>query len=161
MRKTEREIKDRAALDDIIRGSQVCRLGLVDDGLAYIVPLCFGYDGACLYFHSAPEGRKLDLLRRNPRVCVEFDAVDSLVPAATACGWTIRYRSVIGTGQGDLVEDPAEKRRALDLIMAQYSPGAFTFPETAVARTAIIRVRLDSLAGKQSGDQRPAQGATP
>lgn len=150
MRKADREIKERIALDAIIRGSQVCRLGLVDGTTPYIVPLCFGYDGRCLYFHAAPEGRKLDLIRRNPNVCVEFDAVDGLVPAATACGWTIRYRSVMGTGTADLLDDAAARRAALALIMAQYAPGTFAFPEASVARTAIIRVTLTSLTGKQS-----------
>ena len=150
MRKTEREIKDRAEIDAVIRQSQVCRLGLVDGDTPYIVPLCFGYDGQTLYAHCAPEGRKIDVLRRNPRVCVEFDVVKGLVQAADACGWTIRYRSVIGTGKAELITDPAEKCRGLALIMAQYTPGYFTFPDAVVARTAVLRITLDSLTGKQS-----------
>ena len=150
MRKTERQIKDRAAIDAVIRQSQVCRLGLADGDTPYIVPLCFGYDGSRLYFHCAAEGRKVDVLRRNPTVCVEFDAVHGLVSADNACGWTIRYHSVIGTDRAVIVSDPDEKRRGLALIMAQYASGTFTFPEAAVARTTVLRVTLDSLTGKQS-----------
>jgi nitroimidazol reductase NimA-like FMN-containing flavoprotein (pyridoxamine 5'-phosphate oxidase superfamily) len=68
MRRSEREIKDRAVIDAIIRQCLVCRLGLSDGEEPYIVPLCFGYDGEALYVHSASDGRKIDILRKNSRV---------------------------------------------------------------------------------------------
>ena len=150
MRKTEREIKDRTEIDAIIRGSQVCRLGLVDGNEPYVVPLCFGYDGAALYFHCAREGRKLDILRRNSRVCFEFDVVEGMVTAEQACRWGIKYRSVIGVGTAAVVEEAEEKRQALALIMRQYSPAAYTFPDDAVRRTAVVKVVIETISGKQS-----------
>ena len=81
MRRQEREISDRAAIDAIIRACQVCRLGMVDGDLPYIVPMSFGYDGRALYFHCATQGRKLDVLRRRPRVCFEFVYLDAMVEA--------------------------------------------------------------------------------
>jgi hypothetical protein len=112
MRRTEKEI-GRAEIDSIIRRSQVCRLGLSDQGAPYVVPLCFGYDGQALYFHCAKEGRKLDILRRNERVCFEFDIVEGMVETEQACGWTIRYQSVIGFGRASVVETAADKERGL------------------------------------------------
>ena len=150
MRRTEKEITDRDAIDAVIRRCQVCRLGMVDGDVPYVIPLCFGYDGRCLYFHCAPAGRKLDVLRRNNRVCFEFDLLEGLVEADEACSWGIRYRSVIGTGTAHIVEDAAGKRQALTALMAQYSPKAFTFPEGTLARTLAIRVTVDSITGKQS-----------
>jgi len=150
VRRTEKAIDDRAAIDAVVRACRVCRLGMVDGAEPYIVPLCFGYDGEALYFHCAPEGRKLEILRRHPRVCFEFDEVEGLLPADEACRWGIRYRSVMGTGTAEFLEDPAAKRRAFERIMAQYTPGTFTFPDGAVARTTVLRVRIESLSGKQS-----------
>ena len=150
MRRTEREIRDRAVIDDIIRRAQVCHLALVDGEAPYVVPLSFGYDGQALYFHSATQGRKLDLLRRNPRVAFEFDIMESLLPAEEACHWGVRYQSVMGTGKAVVVEDAAGKRLALAAVMAQYSKGTYTFPDAALARTAAIRVEIASLTGKQS-----------
>lgn len=115
MRRTEKEIQDRAEIDAIIRGCQVCRLGLADGTEPYVVPLCFGYDGNALYFHCTQQGRKLEILRRNPRVCFELDVVEGMVEAEPACGWSIRYRSVIGVGE--IMEDPTAKQRALALNM--------------------------------------------
>jgi nitroimidazol reductase NimA-like FMN-containing flavoprotein (pyridoxamine 5'-phosphate oxidase superfamily) len=59
------------------------------DGQPYIVPVCFGYDDGTLYFHSATAGRKLDVLRKNNAVCVEFDVDCEVVKAENACKWGI------------------------------------------------------------------------
>jgi hypothetical protein len=149
MRRSQREITDRAEIDAIIRRSQVCRLGLTDGDEPYVVPLCFGYDGEALYFHCAKEGRKLDILRKNNRVCFEFDIVEGIIKNTQACGWGMRYRSVIGVGTAHLVEKNDEKIKGLALIMNQYADGRFIFPDDAVVRTSVIKVLIESVSGKQ------------
>lgn len=146
----DREIADRALIDAVIREARVCRLALAGADGPYVVPLCFGYDGASFYVHCAPEGRKLDLIRADPRACVEIDVVDGMREAADACSWGIRYRSVIAFGTASVVEDAAEKRKALERLMAQYSPGACSFPDKSVENVTIIRVEVDSISGKRS-----------
>ena len=150
MKRGEKEIKDRAEIDSIIRRSQVCRIGLSDQGQPYVVPLCFGYDGKALYFHCAKEGRKLDVLRRNNRVCFEFDIVEGMVEADQGCDWGIRYQSVIGFGTAQLVEDVTQKKAALALLMAQYSRRSFVFTLETLPRTAVVKIEIESLTGKQS-----------
>ena len=149
MRKSQREITDRAEIDTVIRQSQVCRLGLTDGDEPYVVPLCFGYDGEALYFHCAREGRKLDILRRNNRVSFEFDIVEGIIKNAQACGWGVCYRSVIGVGTAHLVEKNDEKIKGLAVIMNQYADGRFIFPDDAVSRTSVIKVIIESVSGKQ------------
>jgi nitroimidazol reductase NimA-like FMN-containing flavoprotein (pyridoxamine 5'-phosphate oxidase superfamily) len=150
MRRGEKEIRDRAEIDSIIRRSQVCRLGLSDNGQPYVVPLCFGYDGKALYFHCAKEGRKLDILRRNDKVCFEFDVVAGLVEAKQGCDWGIGYQSVIGFGAAQVIEDVAQKRTALTHLMARYSRQSFVFPPETLTRTVVVKIEIDSLTGKQS-----------
>lgn len=150
MRRRENEIKDKSALDAIIYRCQVCRLGLSDGQQPYVVPLCFGYDGKALYFHCAKTGRKLDILRRNARVCFEFDIIENLVEADQGCDWGIRYQSVIGFGTAQMVEEVADKKNALTFLMAHYSSRTFSFPENILSRTAVIKVEIESLTGKQS-----------
>ena len=152
MRKSEREVCDRTAIDAIIRKSEVCRLGLCDGGEPYVVPLCFGYDGQAVYFHGAREGRKLEMLQRNPRVCCEFDVVLRFVPSEEACRWTVRYQSVIAVGTAAIIEDIEEKRHALATIMAQYTQGNYSFPAPALERVCVIKVTLERVTGKQSVD---------
>ena len=150
MRRSEKAITNRAEVDAVIRRSQVCRLGLSDHGVPYVVPLCFGYDGQSLYFHCAREGRKLEILRQNDKVCCEFDIVEGLLEADQGCDWGIRFQSVIGFGRAILIENAAEKEQALALIMAQYSKGTFLFPSASVNRTVVVKIVIESLTGKQS-----------
>ena len=151
MRRADREIADRKEIEDILRQSTVCRLALIDEGRPYIVPLCFGYDAGTLYFHSASAGKKIDLLKKNRNVCFESDTDATVVPANTSCGWTMRYRSVIGYGVASFVEDLVETKTALDIIMNQYSEGTHEYPEERLRKTAVIKVEIREISGKKSG----------
>lgn len=73
MRRSDKEINDRAAINDVVRGCRVCHLGLAVDDEPYVVPISFGYDGATVFFHTAKRGRKIDMITANPRACVEFE----------------------------------------------------------------------------------------
>ena len=151
MRRTEKEIKDESVLMAIIKQSMVCRVGLSDGYRPYVVPLCFGYEDGYLYFHAAHEGRKIEIIRRNNSVCFEFDANAEIVENQEVCDWGMRYKSVIGFGKAILVNAVEEKRRALEIIMKQYSDRSFLFSEQSVASTTVIRVEIESMTGKQSG----------
>jgi nitroimidazol reductase NimA-like FMN-containing flavoprotein (pyridoxamine 5'-phosphate oxidase superfamily) len=151
MRRKEREIKDVAAIDAIFNRAWVCRLAMCENNQPYVVPLCFGYKENTLYFHSAPEGRKVEVLKRNSRVCFEVDLDQELVRGSEACKWGMKYRSIIGFGKASFVEDPDEKKRALDLIMDHYAGGSFAYQENAIRNILVIRVDILSVTGKQAG----------
>ena len=147
----DKEIADREEIEDILRKSTVCRLALMDAGRPYLVPLCFGYEAGHLYFHSAPAGKKIDLLKKNPNVCFEFDTDTKAIPADISCGWSMRYRSVIGYGIASFVEDPGEKKAALNVIMRQYAEGTPAYSEETLLNTAVIKVEIQEISGKKSG----------
>ncbi|MBN2439112.1 MAG: pyridoxamine 5'-phosphate oxidase family protein [Deltaproteobacteria bacterium] len=150
MRKANREIQDKAAIRAIMEEALVCRIGLSDDGMPYVVPMNFGLGEGCLYIHCATEGRKLDILRRNDRVCFEMDLLQGIRQGQEACGWGARYESVIGFGRAVFVDGTAEKKAALDRIMEHYgAKGPFSYPDETLARTAIIRIDIESLTGKR------------
>jgi uncharacterized protein len=151
VRRKEKEITERAELEAVIHEARVCRMGLCDGQLPYIVPLCFGYAADTFYFHCAAEGRKLEILAQNPAVCLELEAGVALRPSTKACDWGMTFRSVIAFGRAERVEAPEAKRRALDLIMARYAPGSFDYPDAALAKTVVLKVRVDSMTGKRSG----------
>ena len=155
MRRKDREIEDRAELESIISAATVCRLAMSQDDRPYIVPHCFGYEDGNLYFHSADEGKKLEVLRVNNLVCFEMDIDHELVRADLPCESEMKYRSVIGFGQASFVNEVEEKRIALDIITRHYSEvnaeGTFEYPEQKLARTVIIKVKIESLTGKKFG----------
>jgi nitroimidazol reductase NimA-like FMN-containing flavoprotein (pyridoxamine 5'-phosphate oxidase superfamily) len=151
LRRKEKEITDKSEIESIIRKSLVCRLGIADEGLPYIVPFCFGYDNGALYFHSAKEGRKIEMLEKNNQVCFEFDIAPEVQPGGrTACKWGMKYRSVIGFGKALFIEDPEERRKALDIIMRQYADGNFEYSEKSFEKALVIKVEIENMAGKKS-----------
>lgn len=150
MRRNDKEMTLESDMEGVIRHSLVCRLAMCLDGQPYVVPLCFGYRDGALYLHSAREGRKIDIIRQNPRVCFEMDVVAGLKADESACKWGMSYESIIGYGTAELLESPAEKRTGLDIIMSQYSDRSFTYSEDEIRKTAVIKVTVESMTGKRS-----------
>ena len=151
MRRKDKAIVELAEIEEIVRRSLVCRLGLTEENRPYIVPLSFGFKDSTLYFHSAPEGKKIEILRKNSSVCFEFDLDHEVLVDEKACKWGIKYRSVIGFGKASFVEDLEDKRKGLDVIMEHYSGRSFQYPEPAVENTVVIKVEIESMTGKESG----------
>ena len=151
MRRREKEIVLVSEIEAVIRRALVCRLGLSDNGMPYVVPLCFGYRDRTVYVHSAKDGRKIDILRKNPNVCVAFEADTEIIEAENACDWGMAFKCVIGFGTASFLEDEEGKENALEAIMAHYSNKPFRFPEKAIRSTAVIRIDISSMTGKQSG----------
>jgi len=150
MRRSEKEITDESAMEAIIHASLVCRLALSDGNQPYIVPLCFGYQDRTLYFHSALEGKKIDILKKNNRTCFEFDVNSEIIEADKACKWGMKYQSVIGFGKAVLVENIAEKKKALNIIMNHYSDRDFQFTDKAIKKIAVIKIEIEGMTGKHS-----------
>jgi nitroimidazol reductase NimA-like FMN-containing flavoprotein (pyridoxamine 5'-phosphate oxidase superfamily) len=151
MRRKEQEITDRTTLESVLQRATVCRLGLAAGDEPYVVPVSFGYQDSCLYVHSSPEGKKVEMIRKNPRVCFEVDVDTELVRKGGSCSWSVRYRSVIGWGRAAFLTDEEEKRYALDVIVAHYGaePGGYT--EKALREVAVIRISVEEMTGKKSG----------
>jgi nitroimidazol reductase NimA-like FMN-containing flavoprotein (pyridoxamine 5'-phosphate oxidase superfamily) len=155
MRRTDREITDRAVMEEIISEALVCRIGLSGrngpDIVPYVVPVCFGYEDGVFYIHSAPEGKKMRLIGESPACCIEVDLCDGVVRGEKACSWGMRYRSVIATGTAALVDDPGEKKHGLNVIMQHYQGGQHDFTDREVAGVAVIRIRVEEMSGKMGG----------
>ncbi len=151
MRRKDKEINDVGAIEAILRKASVCRLGLCEANQPYVVPLCFGYKDNTLYFHCAGQGKKLDIIRKNNNVCFEVDINHELVKADKACDWGMKYKSVIGFGKAVFIEDIESKRKALDVIMQQYSEKSFEYPANAIENIVVIKVEIESIKGKHSG----------
>ncbi len=152
MRRSEKEVKEKTEIEAIIREAVVCRLAMSENGRPYIVPLNFGYKDNTLFFHGAKEGKKVDILKKNPNVCFEFDIGAATVQAEDACFWGMKFKSVIGFGKASFVEDEKEKEKALTIIMAQYSDAVYSFDENFIRATAVVKVEIESMTGKRSDE---------
>lgn len=150
MRRSERAITDSAELESILREAVVCRVGLCDGEVPYVVPMNYGYRDGRVFLHSATEGRKIEILRKNPNVCLEFEKDVELIPAEAACSFSMKYRSVIASGKAVFLEDAKEKAQGLNVIMAQYTGKEFDFPPQALERIVVIRIDLGECSGKHN-----------
>ncbi len=87
MRRTDREVTEKAEIEAILQQAGVLRIGLSDSNGPYIVPVCFGFDGGALYIHSAPGGKKIAMLNRDPRCCFEADICNGIIRGSSPCSW--------------------------------------------------------------------------
>ncbi len=154
MRRRDREVKDLNEIVRIVGQCEVCHMGLAEDGRPYVVPLSFGFDvrgdSVTFYFHCASEGRKIDIIKRNPKVCLQFDCGHRLIAADRPCDCSTEYESVIASGAAEFVTDREEKVRALTQLMKHYETGeAFEFDSRMVDLVTVIKVPADQISGKR------------
>jgi len=150
MRRKEKEITDRTALEEILHKAWICRLAMSADDQPYVIPLCFGYRDRILYIHCAQEGMKIDMLKKNSRVCFEVDADHEIVRGESACEWGMKGKSVVGFGRAHLINDAEDKTRALDIIMEHYGVNRpFAYKDKAFEKALVIKVEIESLTGKK------------
>jgi len=111
MRRTDKEITNRREIDTILSKATICRIGLVGNNVAYIVPLNFGYKHNCLYFHSAPIGKKIELITKNNMVCFEVDIDYDIVNTGIPCNWSSKYVSIIGYGKARFITNTKQNKK--------------------------------------------------
>jgi len=157
MRQADREITSSSSLEALLESAVVCRLALHDGDYPYIVPLNYGYAEGCLFIHCAPEGKKLDLLRQNPRVGFEIEPLHEIISNPRPCGWETRFQSIIGAGIAEILTADDDKCRALDIVMHQHyrvmrvaPPAELVYETVPLSKMVIIRVRIHHMTGKQS-----------
>jgi len=154
MRRKDKEIVDEKVMESIIEKAIVCRVAMCWQDEPYVIPMNFGCLDNHIYLHSAREGRKLDILRNNDKVCIEFGVDAELVKSQKACNTSMKYKSVLIFGKAVILKDIAEKKKALDIIMHHHyyhtSPSVFHCPEDALEKVIIIKVKVESMTGKES-----------
>jgi uncharacterized protein len=151
MRKKEREITDPKEMIDIIERGEICRLGFCAGDEPYIVPMNYGYSDGYLYFHSAKEGRKIDLVQKNNRVCFEIEVDVTVVPEEEACRWATKYKCVIGYGTISEVHDIADKKRGLTVLMNHYQQkDIWSYVDESANRVVILKLKIDEMSGKKA-----------
>jgi hypothetical protein len=152
MRRNDKEITDRKIIDDLLAAARICRIAMVDSGEPYVIPVNYGYRDNVLYVHSAPAGRKMDILRRNNRVCFEIESPATIVRHPEPCHWGARARSLIGYGRIEIITDREQKRRGLDIIMAHNGgTDPNVYDEKQLDVVVILKLTIESVACKQLG----------
>jgi hypothetical protein len=146
-----KEITDPLEREEVFSKATHLFLAMADEPAPYLVPLFYGYEEGTLYIHCARKGRKLDLLRGNPRVGFALAQEPSIVGGETACAFSARSRSIIGHGEAREVSDDEERRKGLDAIMRHYDERTPMYEEKSLARTCVLAVDIKEVRGKRIG----------
>jgi hypothetical protein len=148
MRRSDRAVGEEQAREILARAEHGVLATVGADGWPYAVPVNHVLAGDLLYIHCAMEGHKLENLAHEERVSFCAVASAQVLPAALST----LYESAVIFGRAAVVTDPGEKRRGLELLALRFC-GAMT-PEaeetiaTSASRTAVVRIRIERIAGK-------------
>ena len=155
MRRKDVEITDKKWIFSAVENCSYAHIGMVDGKKPYVVAMNFGYerlgDTLILYFHSALEGRKIDILKANAQVFVQMECDARLKSAdfTTPCKYSYMFQSVTASGTAEFIENENDKRHALNCIMRHYNKemAEFPFAEESFQRICVFRVVCNDYVG--------------
>lgn len=148
MRRKERQITDPAIIQEILEKSIICRVAFLGEEYPYVVPMNFGYKDEALYFHCATEGKKLDLIRQNPKVAFEITEKQELVAGNKSCEWTEHYRSIFGVGEIEIMSDYTSKLQGLDVLMQHHGKVKNAYDPKLVDRLLVLKLSIKGMTAK-------------
>lgn len=153
MRRADREVTDAGKIREILENAQIVHIGMVDDGRPYVVPMHYGYqyeNGVLtLYMHGAKEGRKCDILAKNPQVFIEIETdVEDASGGDIPCNYGAFYASIMGDGKAAILTDTVEKVEALQILMRTQTKRDFVITEQMSRNVQVFRVIVPHLTAK-------------
>ena len=155
MRRKDREILEIDDKIKIIEKCKYCRIGLSENNYPYIVPLNYGYsyenEKLTLFFHSAIEGKKIDIMKKNNKACFEIDCDTKLIEDEIPCEYGYEYRSIIGFGEIIFLETDEEKTKGLTKLM-QHQTGTKNnnaFEENELKSILVFKMEVEEFSGKE------------
>jgi uncharacterized protein len=154
MRRNDRQVNADEELLGIINDGKIIQIAFIDGNEPYIVTMNYGFtadEGKIkFYFHSAVEGRKIDLIAKEPRICFSISICDPFVAGEKACNYGMKYRSVVGYGKIRLLTDEKEKIYGLNCLMEQYTgKSEWDYDAEMMKKTAVIRLDVEEISGKR------------
>ena len=128
----------------LLSACRIGRLGCIDNGEPYVVPINYVFEDESVYSHSLP-GRKIEALRAHPRACLQVDEIEN----------GFRWRSVIAYGNFEEIRVPSERRSILSKLLARFpllTPVESVMAQDAGAPDSVVfRIRIDRITGVAEG----------
>jgi len=150
-------VPNNAECERMLAAMPVGVLVMCRDGEPYAVPINHAYADGRLYFHCAPEGKKLDMIRANPRVCYvvnrDFGERDGPLDPRQCHG---HWESVIASGTARAMEDREELRAAFTIFLASFD-SEFQVSEKALDTTSGIILEIESMTARREVPGEPVQ----
>ena len=148
-------LKELSQIEPIIKSSKVCHVAMVDlENKPYVLPFNFGYSDGVIYLHSDPDGKKIDILKNNPNVSINFTTDHDLfhITDGMACSYGMRYKSVLVDGKVEFIEDNEAKVKAFNIFMGNYVKNQeFTYSGPSIESVCVFKVKVNNFVGKTYG----------
>lgn len=152
VREANRAVYDRAAIYQILDEGFICHVGFAVEGQPFVIPTMYARVSDDLYFHGSAASRMLRGLSAGLPVCITVTLADGLVLARSVFNHSMNYRSVVALGQATLIEDPAEKLRALHAFTERLIPGRWNDArqpnEKELKATSVLKLPLTEVSAK-------------
>jgi nitroimidazol reductase NimA-like FMN-containing flavoprotein (pyridoxamine 5'-phosphate oxidase superfamily) len=154
MQRAKNEILDKKEIGEILTHAMIGRLGTCVDGEPYIVPLTFAYNNGKIVFHCSKNGKKLENIVKNPRVCFEVDS-GVIIPSGKACGLSVKYKSVIAYGTATIQKNPSRILEALKQLTEKYASEKVSNQLTldivsSYDNLAVVEIIVSDIRGKKN-----------
>lgn len=143
MRRKDREVVDKEKIRELLDKTKVLHLALFDESFPYIVPLNYGYEfssnNLVFYLHSAHEGLKIDLIKKNPNATIELDYGFTLKEGNSPCQYGAYFSSLIARGKVEIIETLEEKIHGLKTLMKTQTGRDFIISEEMTKSVTVIK----------------------
>lgn len=150
---SNQEIKDEKIMGEILTRAEFCRISMMDGDQSYTLPLTYGYKDRCIYINSAPGGKKIELLSRNPEVQFEIECTEGRLAGESTGKRPGSCQSLVGHGRVEIISDAPGKRSGMEVIMSQHgAPDLADFDPRDMDYLVILKLNIDSLKRKQSSN---------
>jgi len=142
-------------MEAIISEATVCYVGMADETGPYVLPMNFAFESGRVFLHAAPEGHKLDIIRKNSAVCINFNIDNELFyrHKEVGCSWGMKFKSVNAHGKVRFIVDYQEKYRIMKLFMLKYAGQDYEFSEPSIRNVVVMQVDIEKLTGKVYGNR--------
>jgi nitroimidazol reductase NimA-like FMN-containing flavoprotein (pyridoxamine 5'-phosphate oxidase superfamily) len=158
MRRKDKEITEKAVIEEILRENDVGRLATSVDDQPYVIPINYVYFDGKVFFHSHKDGAKMRNISKNPRVCFEVDSGE-IVKSEKPCDYAWKYLSVIVRGKASLISDPGRRLMVLKRLSDKYARGKgkmLTAEDLEKnPQLVLVEINVDEMTGKKSPVQPP------
>ena len=152
MTKRELQITEESRIMELLDKASVLHLGLSVNDEPYVVPMNYGYttrEGKLvLYLHCAHKGKKMDMMRKNPKVFFEIECELQPFEGRLPCQYGLSYSSVMGRGTARIVEDVEEKKEAMTILMKTQTGKDFSFEDRLVSIVTVVRIDVAEYTAK-------------
>jgi nitroimidazol reductase NimA-like FMN-containing flavoprotein (pyridoxamine 5'-phosphate oxidase superfamily) len=157
MRRQEKEITDIDEKLNVLQKCKVCRIGLSQKNMPYVIPLNYGYsfenETLTLFFHSAATGKKLDIMESNNNACFEMDCDTKLIEGQKICNYGYAFKSIIGFGKIIILENTEEKIYGLNIIVKHQTQKEIVhnFTHEELKNVIVYKIIAEEFTGKKCG----------